>query len=148
MRKKVEKILKEKNIYIFPPLKKFKEVMMLTYDDLEDLDFETLDRYIYVLSQYITYLAQQRNFYKIEENYLRDQYEKKLMARVADIKAKTLKEKKALAAQDPEIKEIEKKYKLIKSIRESLHEMPEYHREILNALKRIQSDLISERRES
>lgn len=134
--------LKEMGIHIFSFDETFKDAVTMTLDDLEDMDAITVSQYIYLLAQYITYLYQQRNFLKIREEQLQKKYEAVLSSLIPQQDAKTLTEKKMLAASLPEAKEIEKELNEVAALRKSLENIPESYTEILNALKRYHETLL------
>lgn len=120
--------------------------MRLDFDDIADLDPKTVNRYIYILSQYITFLNQQLNFYKIKERRLRKEYDRLTLTLASEQQAKTLKERKMLATNHPKVRELEHELDKVMDLREALEDSPKYHIEILNALKRLHNDLVDEAR--
>lgn len=120
--------------------------MRLEFDDIADMDIRTINKCIYVLSQYITFLNQQLNFYKIKERRLKKEYDRLVLTLASEQTAKTLKERKVLATQHSKVKQLEEELDEIMDLRESLEDAPKYHIEILNALKRLHNDLVDEQR--
>ncbi len=137
MERKVAKILDNLGIHVFSYSEEWDQLANLTAEEIEEQDVMTVAKYIYLFSQYATYLTQQRNFIKIRANYLRDKYEKLLAKLVPNQPGKTLKEKKMAAQFSPELSEIEEELKLVESLEASMEDMPEMVIEQLNALKRI-----------
>lgn len=139
---RINELLEEMGIYVFSFDKNFKNVVSMSLDDLDALDSYTTSKYIYLLAQYITYLFQQRNFVKIKEEQLQREYERVLSSLIPHQNAKTLKEKRMLAANSPEAREIEAKLNEVSALRKSLENIPEGYMEILNALKRFHETLL------
>ncbi len=140
--KKTTEILQNLGIHIFSFDESFKDTVTMSIDDLDDLDVVTMSKYIYILAQYITYLFQQRNFIKIKEEQLQKKYEAVLASLIPQQQAKTLKEKRMLAANTQEAQEIEKQLNEVMALRKSLENIPEGYIEILNALKRYHETLL------
>lgn len=140
--KEIKDVLRQMGVYIFSSNNNFQKTVNMSLDDLDSLDAITLSKYIYLLSQYITYLYQQRNFIKIKEEQLEREYENLINSLIPLQEAKTLKEKRMLASNNPEAKKIEEQLIEIISIRKSLENVPEGYTEILNALKRYHETLL------
>lgn len=137
MEQKIAKILDSLGIHVFTYSEEWDQLANLTAEEVEEQDVMTIAKYIYLYSQYVTYLTQQRNFIKIRANYLRNKYEKALARLVVGQSGKTLKEKKMAAQFSPELEEIEGELRLVESLEISMEDMPEMIIEQLNALKRI-----------
>jgi hypothetical protein len=118
----------------------FKDVMNLTISDLRELESYEVSEYIYTLSQYILYLTQVRNFYRIEYKRLSDEFDKK----ITEIKGSTKKDKKTKALEIEENSKIYDKINFLEAHCSMFTGFIEGHLEILNALKKIREDKVLE----
>jgi hypothetical protein len=134
--KEVRQGLEIQGVTFIDECPEFHELMKLTYKDLAELETFEVAKYIYIISQYIVYLVQIRNAYRIDYKKLSDEANRI----IDETKGKTKADKKREAFKDERLKKLIETLDILQAYNTQFTDLIESHRDIQNALKYIYND--------